>query len=63
MFSEDSRLSWDGREWCRFFSLAVDNPFAVATAQAKKMGYSDFTEGSAGDKKRKEIAEAVKKLK
>jgi len=39
----------------------VDNPFAVATAQAKKMGYSDFTEGSAGDKKRKEIAEAVKK--
>ena len=38
----------------------VDNPFAVATAQAKKMGYSDFAEGSAGDKKRKEIAEALK---
>jgi len=24
------------------------------------MGYKDFTEGSAGDKKRKEIAEALK---
>jgi len=24
------------------------------------MGYSDFTDGSAGDKKRKEIAEALK---
>ena len=39
----------------------IDNPFAVATAQAKKMGYSDFTEGSGGDKKRDEIAEALKR--
>jgi len=42
------------------FAKAVDNPFAVATAQTQKMGYTDFTEGSAGDKKRKEIAEALK---
>ena len=39
----------------------VDNPFAVATAQAKKMGYSNFTEGSEGNKKREEIAEAIKR--
>ena len=38
----------------------VNNPFAIATAQAKKMGYKDFTEGSKGDNKRKEIAEALK---
>ena len=38
----------------------VANPFAVATAQAKKLGYDDFKEGSEGDKKRKEIAEALK---
>jgi len=38
----------------------VENPFAVATAQAKKLGYDDFKEGSEGDKKRKEIAEALK---
>ena len=39
----------------------VENPFAVATSQAKKMGYSNFTEGSTGDKKRKNIAEAIKR--
>ena len=39
---------------------AVENPFAVATAQAKKHGYDDFSEGSAGAKKRDEIAEALK---
>ena len=39
----------------------IDNPFAVATAQAKKMGYSNFTEGSEGNKKREEIAEAIKR--
>ena len=44
-----------------FLALAVDNPFAVATAQAKKLGHSDFSEGSKGDKKRGEIAEALKK--
>jgi len=37
------------------------NPFAVATAQAKKQGHKDFSEGSAGDKQRKNIAEAVKR--
>jgi len=43
------------------FKKEVDNPFAVATSQAKKMGYSNFTEGSTGDKKRKDIAEAIKR--
>jgi hypothetical protein len=38
----------------------VENPFAVATAQAKKQGHKDFSEGSAGAKKRDEIAEALK---
>jgi len=37
-----------------------NNPFAIATAQAKKQGYEDFSEGSAGAKKRDEIAEALK---
>ena len=36
------------------------NPFAIATSQAKKMGYDDFSEGSTGRKKRGKIAEAVK---
>lgn len=39
----------------------VDNPFAVATATAKRMGHSDFSEGSEGAEKRGEIAEALKK--
>jgi len=39
------------------------NPFAIATAKAKEMGYSDFSEGSEGDKKRGEIAEAIKERK
>jgi hypothetical protein len=38
----------------------VDNPFAVATAAAKKQGYKDFSDGSAGAEKRDEIAEALK---
>tara|TARA_R100000963_G_C4641165_1_gene104779 strand:- start:104 stop:1453 length:1350 start_codon:yes stop_codon:yes gene_type:complete len=38
----------------------MENPFAVATAQAKKQGLKDFSEGSAGAKKRDEIAEAIK---
>jgi len=37
-----------------------DNPFAIATSQAKDMGYEDFSEGSTGRKKRGEIAEALK---
>jgi len=40
---------------------AIDNPFAVATAQAKKLGYSDFSEGGAGKRKRSNIAEALKR--
>ena len=40
---------------------AVMNPFAVATAQAKKQGHKDFSEGGAGDKRCKKIAEAVKR--
>ena len=39
----------------------VDNPFAVATAQAKKQGHADFSEGSSGKKKRDIIAEAIKR--
>ena len=40
---------------------AEDNPFAIATSQAKKQGHSNFKEGGAGDSKRKKIAEAVKR--
>ena len=39
------------------------NPFAIATAKAKEMGYTDFSEGSEGYKKRGEIAEAIKEQK
>ena len=39
----------------------IGNVFAVATAQAQKMGYTDFTIGSTGDNKRKEIAETLKR--
>ena len=38
----------------------IDNPFAFATAAAKKQGYTDFSAGSPGEKKRDEIAEAIK---
>lgn len=37
----------------------VRNKFAVATAAAKKAGYSDFSEGAKGREKRDEIAESV----
>lgn len=37
------------------------DPFAVATAQAKEEGHTDFSEGSAGKKRRGEIAEAIKR--
>lgn len=39
----------------------IRNPFAVATAAAKKMGYKDFAEGSPGKEKKGEIAEAIKR--
>ena len=42
-------------------SKAETNPFAVATAQAKKQGHSSFKEGGAGDSQRKKIAEAIKR--
>ena len=35
-------------------------PFAVATAQAQEEGFSDFSEGSPGEKRRDEIAEGIK---
>ena len=38
-----------------------NNPFAIATAQAQEQGYKDFSEGSKGDKQRKNIAEALKR--
>ena len=45
----------------KLLKAEVDNPYAVATAQAKKMGYKNFKEGSPGEKKVDEIAEAIKK--
>ena len=36
------------------------NPFAIATAQAKKEGFDDFSEGSEGRDKRNKIAEDIK---
>lgn len=36
------------------------SPFAVATAQAKKEGHTDFSEGTPGRERRDEIAEAIK---
>lgn len=35
------------------------DPYAVATAVAERMGYTNFKEGSAGQKKRDEIAESI----
>lgn len=35
-------------------------PFAVATQRAKEEGFSDFSEGSPGRKRRDEIAEGIK---
>ena len=34
--------------------------FAIATAQAKKEGFKDFSEGSEGREKRNELAEKLK---
>jgi hypothetical protein len=39
----------------------MGSKMAVATAAAKKKGYKSFKQGSAGDKKRDEIAEAIAK--
>ena len=39
----------------------MDNIYAIATATAKKAGYSDFDEGSEGEKKREEIVLALKR--
>lgn len=39
----------------------VKNVFAVATSQAQSEGHTDFSEGSAGKKRRGEIAEAIKR--
>jgi len=43
------------------FQKTVENPFAVATAQAKEKGHEDFSEGSKGDKLKDKIAEALKR--
>ena len=50
----------DKSNFMRIIEKEVENPFAVATAAAKKEGYKDFSEGSDGEKKRDEIAEAIK---
>ena len=50
--------------WIKNTSQSADtenNPFAIATAQAQEQGYKDFSEGSKGDKQRKNIAEALKR--
>ena len=39
---------------------AVRNIYSVATSQAQKLGYTDFSEGSPGDKKREKIVRALK---
>ncbi len=36
------------------------NAWAVATSQAEEEGFSDFSEGSPGRKRRDEIAESIK---
>ena len=41
--------------------MPSDNIYAIATAAAKKAGYSDFDEGSDGEKKREEIVLALKR--
>ena len=41
--------------------MAADNIYAIATATAKKAGYSNFEEGSDGEKKREEIVLALKR--
>ena len=48
-------------KFLNFLAKQEDNPFAIATAQAQKQGYTKFHEGSAGDGKRKEIAESIKR--
>jgi hypothetical protein len=42
------------------FLAKQNNPFAIATAQAKKMGYHNFKEGTPGEKKVDDISEAIK---
>jgi len=37
----------------------VRDPYAVATVVAERLGWSDFSEGSEGRRKRDEIAEAI----
>ena len=41
--------------------MPADNIYAIATAAAKKAGYSDFDEGGDGEKKREEIVLALKR--
>jgi hypothetical protein len=37
----------------------LERKFRIATAQAKREGYKSFKPGSPGDKRRREIAEAI----
>ncbi len=39
----------------------MPNPFAIATAQAKRQGFQSFNRGSRGQMARSRIAEAVKR--
>ena len=40
-------------------TLSMSSKFAIATATAKKQGYSNFSKGSSGYKARKHIAEGI----
>ena len=54
---KDMFTSWIAKEQDSDKSTAI----AIATAQAKKMGYKKFTEGSPGDKKRDKLAKEIKR--
>ena len=46
--------------WVKDTTKKGNNPFAIATAQAKEQGHKDFEDGTQGDEQRKKIAEAIK---
>lgn len=42
-------------------AMNLSRKFAIATSAAKKQGFKNFKEGSAGAHKRKQIAEAIQR--
>jgi|TARA_R100000781_G_scaffold86329_1_gene53140 hypothetical protein len=51
-------LKWFAKEGKKDYTS--NSPYALATAQAKKEGYDDFSEGSEGREKRNKLAEKLK---